>query len=112
MKGFFSGIWLGFKALVTKPIEYLTNPIGTTTEIYKKDLEKEGASPAEIDAAVAKYQESGGPIYGLYSGLKGLSKGLSDLLTFTFKNLPAILLLAGVLVLGWYLLRLKKAVEV
>ncbi len=110
MDDFFAGVWLGLRTLVTKPLQYLTNPIEATTATYKEDLEEEGLSMSEVDQRVKSYEDSGGPLTGISKGVNNLLHGVGNLFTFLTKNLTTVLIVAVIIVIGWYFLMFRKAV--
>lgn len=112
MKSFFRGVWLGLKSLVTRPIEYMTNPIGTTTSVYREELIEEGKTDEEVREEIKAYEDSGGLVFALHSGLSKLAKGISGGLSFVLKNLPQIVLVAALIFVAWYVLKLVKIVKV
>jgi len=116
MKSFLSGLWLGTKALFTKPLQYITDPVGTTTAMYKADLEAEGASIAEIDQAVKAFEDSGGPVTGVLKGYGSATKALGNAaksvgkaLDFLGNNFTVVLVVVLLIVAGWYFLMIRKA---
>ena len=116
MKSFFSGLWLGTKALFTKPLQYITDPVGTTTAMYKADLEAEGASIAEIDQAVKAFEDSGGPVTDVLKGYGSATKALGNAaksvgkaLDFLGNNFTVVLVVVLLIVAGWYFLMFRKA---
>ena len=115
--GFLKGFWLGLRTLVTKPIQYLTDPVGATESVYRADLAKEGLSMEEIDQAVKVYEDSGGPVTGIGkaygSGTKAVGdvfKSVGNILNFAGKNFTVILIVVLLVAVGWYILMFKKAV--
>jgi hypothetical protein len=110
--GFLSGLWLGVRSLVTNPVGYLTDPVQATSDLYMQDLAKQGASSEEQAAALTAYQSSGGLVYTAYSGLKKLSQGIQGVLKFILEHLGSIVLVAALVVGGYYLLKLLKVVKI
>lgn len=111
MSGFFSGLWLGVKTLVSDPIGYMTDPIGATTKKYESELAAAGLSQSEISERVSAYQDSGGLVYSTYSGLGKLSKGIQGILKFTLENLPAIILVVALAFAAWWVIRILKVMK-
>ena len=116
MKGFFKGVWLGLKTLVTKPLQYLTDPVGATTAVYKEQLEKEGATLAEIDQAVKAYEESGGPVTSIMKGYGSATKAVGNavksvgkMLDFLGNNFTLVVLVVVIAVAAYYLFIMRKA---
>ena len=110
MKSFWEGLKLGIRALVTKPLQYLTNPIGTTTEMYREDLQAQGVSMAEVDQAVKAYEDSGGILFDIYETGLSLASGIKKTLSFIGSNLTAIIIIALAIVAAWYFLMARKAI--
>jgi len=110
MKSFWQGLKLGIRALVTKPLQYLTNPIGTTTEMYREDLQAQGVSMAEVDQAVKAYEDSGGILFSLYKTGSDLASGIKKTLSFIGSNLTVILIIALAIIAAWYFLMARKAI--
>ena len=109
MDSFFAGVWLGLRTFVTKPIEYLTNPVEATTSVYKSDLQKEGMPMEMIDQAVKSYEDSGGPITGISKGIAAAVKSVGNIVNFVGKNFTWILILVAVGIAAWYILMFRKA---
>lgn len=117
MKGFWKGLVLGLKTLVTKPLKYLTDPVGATTEVYKEELAKEGLTLAEIDQAVKAFEESGGPVTSIMKGYGSATKAvgsavqsLGKALNFLGNNFTLVLIVVALAVAAWYLFIVRKAV--
>jgi hypothetical protein len=112
LKSFFSGLWLGVRSLVTNPVGYLSDPVQATTNLYQQDLQKQGLSSEEVADKIRAYQDSGGLVFSAYSGIKKLVEGAKGLLKFVLEHLPVILLVAALVVAGYYLLKVLKVVKV
>ena len=117
MKSFFAGVWLGLKTLVTKPIQYLTDPVGATTQVYIEELKREGLGMAEIDQAVKAYEESGGPVTGVMKGYGSATKAIGNavksvgkILDFVGNNFTVVLAIVLIIVAVWYFLIFRKTV--
>ena len=110
MKSFWQGLKLGIRALVTKPLQYLTNPIGTTTEMYRENLQAQGASMAEQDQAIKAYEDSGGILFDIYETGLSLASGIKKTLSFIGSNLTVILIIALAIVAAWYFLTLRRTI--
>jgi hypothetical protein len=95
--------WVGFKAFISSPLKFISDPANTTIAYQVKLMEAEGRSMAEIDQALSENDMVKG------GGITPIFKGLVDGMDFVFKNLPAILLIVVVLVVGWYVLMFRKA---
>ena len=118
MGNFLAGLWLGTKALFTKPLEYLTDPVGTTEELYREDLEKSGISMEEIDQAVKAYEDSGGPVTDIMKGYGAATKAVGNavksiggILDFLGKNFTLVLIIIICIVIGWYFLIARRTVS-
>ena len=118
MSEFWAGIKLGFRTLIANPIGYLTNPVGSTTTQYKKDLVTLGYTDIEIAKRIEDYHNSGGVItdigeaYGsVTTGIGNAIKNAGGMIAFIGKNLPVILLAAAVVIGAFYILQIKKDIE-
>ena len=118
MKSFWAGVKLGFKTLVSNPIGYLTNPVKSTTEMYRSELVETGLDPVEIDARLNEYHESGGVLtdvgeaYGsVTSGIGSAIKSVGGMLNFVGKNLPMVLLIA-IVAAGAYFIFIGRRAKV
>ena len=116
MKSFWKGFTLGLKALVTRPLKYLTDPVGTTEDIYKEELTAGGFTQAEIDQLVKAYEDTGGPVTSIFKGYGKATKAIGDavesaggILSFFGKNFTVVLIVALVVVGLWYFLLFRKA---
>ena len=116
MKNLWAGIKLGFQTLVSNPIKYVLDPVGSTTEQYKKNLEAEGYGIAEIDQALKAYRESGGIVAdigeaygGVTTGIGKAVKSLGNVVGFLGKNLTVVLVVALIIIALWYFLMFRKA---
>jgi hypothetical protein len=110
LKSFWEGVKLGFKTLFSKPIQYLTNPVKATSDVYADDLRAKGYSDAEVGDFIEVYHESGGVIhdvgeaYGsITSGIGSAIRNLGGLLNFAGRNIVIVLIVIGVIIAGWYL---------
>jgi len=115
MKSFWEGVKLGFKTLFSNPIGYLTDPVKSTTEVYRTELVETGLDPIEIDARLADYHASGGVLtdvgeaYGsVTSGIGSALKSVGGLLNFIGKNLPMVLLVAVIVFAGYTVFMAKR----
>lgn len=114
--GFLKGFWLGVRTLVTKPIQYLTNPVEATSSMYREDLHKEGVSMAEVDQAVKVFEDSGGILTDVGKGYGAATKAVGNavksfgnILAFAGKNFTIIIVLVLLAVAAWYFLMFRKA---
>jgi hypothetical protein len=94
--------WVGFKAFIASPLKFIADPANTTIDYQVKLMEAEGRSMAEIDQAL----QEGGMEKG--GGITPIFKGLVDGMDFIFKNLSTILIIAVLVVIGWYILMFRK----
>lgn len=118
MGEFWEGVKLGFRTLFSTPISYLTNPVGSTTDLYKKDLVALGYTEIEIAAKVEDYHKSGGIVTDIGEAYGSVTTGIGDairkaggMIAFLGKNLPVILIAAAVIVGAFYVLRLRKVLS-
>ena len=118
MKSLWAGIKLGFQTLISNPIGYLTNPVKSTTELYRSQLVETGLDPVEIDARLNEFHESGGVLpdvgeaYGsVTSGIGSAVKSVGGMLNFIGKNLPIVLFLA-IIITGAYFVFMGRRAKV
>ena len=116
MKSFWKGFTLGLKALFTRPLRYLTDPVGATTDLYKEELSEAGMTDAEIDQLVKAYEDTGGPVTSIFKGYGSVTKAIGDavesaggILKFLGKNFTVVLIVALIVVGVWYFLMFRKA---
>jgi hypothetical protein len=97
--------WTSFKAFLNSPLKFVADPANTVLDYQVKLMAAEGRSMAEIDQTLTEngYLKGEGIVPKVF-------KGVVDLVDFTFKNLPLILFLVILLVVGWYVMMAKKAV--
>ena len=95
--------WVSFKAFIASPLKYIVDPANTTIDYQVKLMEAEGRSLAEIDQAL----EGGGLVKG-GGVVRSVFTGAVDTLDFIFKNITWILILAILLVVGWYIFMARK----
>ena len=118
MSEFWEGVKLGFRSLFSNPITYLTNPVGATTDLYKKDLVALGYTEIEIKQRIEDYHNSGGVITDVGEAYGSITSGIGDaikkaggMIAFIGKNLPVILIALAVVIGAFYILQLKRAIE-
>lgn len=118
MKSLWAGIKLGVRALFTAPGAYLTNPVKATTDIYRADMVSAGYTTEVIETRIEEYHATGGIVgdvakaYGsAVEGVGSAIKSIGKILNFSGKNLGLILIIAVVLIAGWYFFMAKKALS-
>lgn len=117
MSSFWKGLKLGFKALFTRPLQYLTDPVGTTTDIYKEELTNSGGmTDEEIEQLIQDFHDSGGPVTSIFKGYGDVTKGIGDavesvggIFKVLGRNFSVVLIVALVVVALWYFLMFRKA---
>jgi hypothetical protein len=92
-------------AFFSNPLKFLSDPQGVVIEYQVQQLANQGMTVAQIDQVL----EQNNFVKG--STVNDILVGIKDVATFTVKNLPTMLVIALLLVVGWYVLMFRKAVE-
>jgi hypothetical protein len=116
LRSFWKGLTLGVKALFTRPLKYLTDPVGATEDIYKAELEAAGYSSDDIVERIKEFEGTGGPVTSVFKGYGSATKAIGDaveqaggVLKFFGKNFAVVLIVALIIVGIWYFLMFRKA---
>lgn len=101
-------MWQGIKdsvaAFFKNPIKAIFDP-NYTIEYQVQTMADEGRTLAEIDQTLT----GNGFVKG--STVNDIYNTMKDIVTFTAKNLPAIVFAVILIVVAWYVLQIKKVVN-
>lgn len=102
----FKALGLSFRAFLSNPLKFISDPANAVTEQRVKELVEEGKTAVEIEEELKAAGLKKGP-----GPLKVVVDAIGNVLEFSIDNLPKILLALAIIFVVWWTLRFTKATQ-